>query len=780
MKLKTKLVAILLACGLIPLGTYGVVSYSKARESMSEITKHGSAGLTRATERNLEAQRDARKSQVEAYIGGLQNQIVSMSEDLMVIDLLKDLDHGFHEWKEAAQKDGSLAEARKQLATYYQGEFATEYAKQNSGKTPDTATYLSKLSDESALLQYHYVRANPNPLGQKHLLDRSPVENSYNKAHGEAHPILRKYLERFGLYDIFLMDADDGHVVYTCFKEVDFATCLGNGPTSTTGLAEVWRKANGLKDRSAVLVDFAPYQPSYEAPASFMAAPIYDGEEKIGVIAFQMPLDKISQMMAARSGLGETGETILVGSDYLPRSDSYLDKENRNVVNAFRNPDKGRIKTVATQAVHERGETGVVHMTDYRGKECVVAYTPVNVLGHRWCLNAKMDIEEALAAVAEMSTVSSASQASLACWAFGLFAAAGSVVATTAVWYASSLTRPIVKAAEFAKQIASGNLTATCETKASGECGQLIDAMNNMRSSLRDMIGKLTGNIGVLANSSTQISSTATQLAAGADTTTSESSAVTAAAEEMTASMTTVSSSTHQMTANVESVAAAIEEMTASISDVAQNAERAAGVACEAARLTEISNEKISLLGAAANEIGKVIEVIQDIAEQTNLLALNATIEAARAGEAGKGFAVVATEVKELAKQTSEATDDIARRVKAIQETTGEAVKAIGDIQSVIHNVSSVSSTIASAVAEQQQTTHEIARTVHETTSAVQSVSRGISESAVACREITKNMVRVDQAARETAQGAGHARLAGTELHQIAGELEGLVKQFAV
>ncbi len=457
-----------------------------------------------------------------------------------------------------------------------------------------------------------------------------------------------------------------------------------------------------------------------------------------------------------------------------------MDKVNRTVVNAFRNPDKARIKILATEAVHERGETGVGPMKDCRGVDAIVSYAPVDVLGHRWCLLAKMDAKEVMSEVDDMNQASDEAQASLNYWAIGLFFAAGSVVAGIAIAFAGSVTRPVVKAAEFAQQIASGNLTTNCEVKATGECGDLINSMNEMRSSLRDMIGKLTSNVTVLASSSTQISSTATQLASGADTTTNESSAVTAAAEEMSASMTSVSSSTHQMTANVESVAAAIEEMTASISDVAQNAERAAGVACEAARLTEVSNEKISLLGAAANEIGKVIEVIQDIAEQTNLLALNATIEAARAGEAGKGFAVVATEVKELAKQTSEATDDIARRVKAIQETTGEAVKAIGDIQSVIHNVSSVSSTIAAAVTEQQKTTHEIARTVHETTSAVQSVSRGISESAVACREITKNMVRVDQAARETATGAGLARSAGTELNVLAGELEGLVKQFAV
>ena len=158
-------------------------------------------------------------------------------------------------------------------------------------------------------------------------------------------------------------------------------------------------------------------------------------------------------------------------------------------------------------------------------------------------------------------------------------------------------------------------------------------------------------------------------------------------------------------------------------------------------------------LGAAADEIGKVIEVIQDIAEQTNLRALNATIEAARAGEAGKGFAVVATEVKELAKQTASATDDIRRRIEGIQNSTGESVRAIGEISEVIKNVNEVSRTIASAVEEQSITTREIAQNVAQTTTAAEAVSRGVAESASACQEVTRNISQVDQANRTCLAG---------------------------
>ncbi len=780
MKLKTKLVAVLLTCGLVPLVAAGVVNYQKSSSALTHVSAEGENALTKTNEAQLVALREVKKYQVLSYFNTLKNLIVSLAEDPTVVDGIQELDESAHSWLKDGVDQQKVEEMRRELAGFYRNEFAAEYRKQNNGKEFSADVSLSKVDELGVLMQRNFIAANPHPLGQKLKLDKLAVDCAYSKSHQELHPVFRNYLERFGLYDIFLIDPDDGHVFYTVFKELDFGTKMSDGPYANSGLADAWRKAGALPKGSSVMVDFKQYAPSYEAPASFLAAPLFDGDKRVGVIAFQIPLDQVTAVMNQREGLGDTGEAVLVGADYLPRSDSYLDKENRSVIAAFRNPEKALIKSEATLAAIERQESGIKVTADYRGQQAMIAYTPIDVLGHKWGLVTKVDVAEALAGATEMKADSDEARSSLTWWMLSLISAAGAVVSVTAVYFANSITRPIVKAAEFASQIASGNLSQSCDEKASGEAGALIEAMNNMRNNLRNMIGKLTSNVSTLSSSSTQLSSSATQLASGADETTGQSSAVTAAAEEMTASMTTVSSSTTQMTANVESVAAAIEEMTASITDVAHNAEKAAGVASEAARLTEVSNAKITQLGQAADEIGKVIEVIQDIAEQTNLLALNATIEAARAGEAGKGFAVVATEVKELAKQTSGATDDIARRVKAIQESTNEAVKAIGQIEGVIRNVSSVSSSIANAVSEQQKTTQEIARTVHETTTAVQSVSRGINESALACREISKNMVRVDKAAKETSTGAQLARSAGDGLHDIAGELEELVKQFAM
>ncbi|MBL9164832.1 MAG: hypothetical protein JNL18_19040 [Planctomycetaceae bacterium] len=311
-----------------------------------------------------------------------------------------------------------------------------------------------------------------------------------------------------------------------------------------------------------------------------------------------------------------------------------------------------------------------------------------------------------------------------------------------------------------------------------GTFAKIAEAVNSMSQNLRQVFGGLNSNAVQLASTSTQLSATATQLASGAEETNSQSATIAAAAEEMSTNMTNMAASTEQMTANVKAVSTAVEELTASISEIAKTAGQTSSIASTAAQLADSSNVTIGQLGTAADEIGKVIEVIQDIAEQTNLLALNATIEAARAGEAGKGFAVVATEVKELAKQTANATQDIRSRIEGIQASTGEAVRSIKEVGEAIQRVNSASTTIAAAVEEQSITTKEIASNVHQTATAASTVSTGVAESAAACAEITRNMAGVDQAAKQTSQGAAQTQVVGSELSHLSEQLRGMVAQF--
>jgi methyl-accepting chemotaxis protein len=261
-----------------------------------------------------------------------------------------------------------------------------------------------------------------------------------------------------------------------------------------------------------------------------------------------------------------------------------------------------------------------------------------------------------------------------------------------------------------------------------------------------------------------QISDNAQQLGAAAEEMSSVSSQMSATAEETSSQAGVVASAAEEVNSNVQTVAASAEELTASIKEVASNAGEAARVAMEAVATAETTNNTVGKLGESSLEIGKVIKVITSIAQQTNLLALNATIEAARAGEAGKGFAVVANEVKELAKQTARATEDISQKIETIQGDTQDAVQAISQISEIIGQINDIQGTIASAVEQQSATTGEIARNVNE--------------AAKGSAEIAENIAGVAQAAQNTSAGASDSQKASAELARMSAELQEIVSQF--
>jgi len=268
-------------------------------------------------------------------------------------------------------------------------------------------------------------------------------------------------------------------------------------------------------------------------------------------------------------------------------------------------------------------------------------------------------------------------------------------------------------------------------------------------AALKVTIAAVNHNAQALASSSEELTAVSQQMSSNSEETATQSNVVAAASE--------------QVSKNVATVATSAEEMSASAKEIAKNATEAAKVATEAVKVAFETNKTVAKLGDSSIEIGKVIKVITSIAQQTNLLALNATIEAARAGEAGKGFAVVANEVKELAKQTATATEDISGKIEAIQTDTKAAVTAIDQIGKIINQISDIQNTIASAVEEQTATTNEIARNA--------------TEAAQGSTEISKNIANVSLAAKNTTQGANDTLTAATELAKLAADLKRVVEQ---
>ncbi len=299
---------------------------------------------------------------------------------------------------------------------------------------------------------------------------------------------------------------------------------------------------------------------------------------------------------------------------------------------------------------------------------------------------------------------------------------------------------------------ANGDLTQKITVSGQDAIGQMGEGLARFFDDLRESISAIGQNAQALSSASEELTATSQQMSANAEETSAQANVVSAGAE--------------QVNKNLQTVATGTEEMGASIREIAKNAHESAKAATGAVKVAEDATQIVSKLGDSSTEIGQVIKVITSIAQQTNLLALNATIEAARAGEAGKGFAVVANEVKELAKQTAKATEDISRKIEAIQTDTKSAVGAIGQISGVIRQVNDISNTIATAVEEQNATTNEMARNV--------------GEAAKGSGEITSNISGVAGAAQSTTHGANDSLKAAQSLAQMATELRSLVEQFRI
>ncbi len=351
------------------------------------------------------------------------------------------------------------------------------------------------------------------------------------------------------------------------------------------------------------------------------------------------------------------------------------------------------------------------------------------------------------------------------------------------IYFASKgITGPLNKAVAGLKDIAEGegDLTMRLEATSKDETGEMAIWFNTFIEKLQGIIKQIAENSTSVGASSTQLSQISEELLSSADDTSHRSANVATASEEMSANLSSVAAAMEQSSTNTDMVATAAEEMSATINEIAENAEKARSVSTEAVGKAESASGKMNALADAANKIGKVTETITEISEQTNLLALNATIEAARAGEAGKGFAVVANEIKELAKQTADATLDIKTLIEDVQINTSSAGDEISQVAGVIAGVNEIVSTIATAVEEQTAATREIANNIAQASQGIQEVNENVSQSSTVSTEISQDIAGVSEAARNISEKSNQVQGSSQELLERANELNKIVGSFKV
>jgi len=693
--LGNRLLLALLAVSLIPLALTGIAMYNSSADAIR----------TQAFNQ-LETVRTITAKAVERYFESQHNQLRVAAADRMTSDALRQFRSAFAEAATARDEKATTA-FRRDLEGFYTGDFAAEFRARRKEEI-DARPFADALDDNAAVLQDVYIRRNPNPIGSKHLLDAADDDSAYTKAHALFHPIFRAMLERYGLADVFLVDASTGHVVYSVFKEIDFAAPLRSGPLAASSLAKACQEAAAAGRRDAVAFgQFARYAPSFMAPASFIAAPVYDGRDLVGVIAFQLSIDRADAIIGETTGMGQTGETYAVGPDRMFRSNSRFTAA-LGVESTIIDP-KIKVDTLPVKSAIDEDKAGTALTTDYRGSPVLSSWTPVTIhrgdaAGNgavRWALVSEIDEAEVFGPIKRLRG-----------FAQGIFGLTALGVLGVSMAIARRLTH------EARRQAA--------------------------------LVSGIVDNTHALASSSEELTSVSQQMSAAAEETTAQANLVSAAAE--------------QVSGNARIVSGSIENLVTSIHDIAKNAQSAAATARQAVEMAGTTSSTMNALGHSSTEIGKVVKVITSIAEQTNLLALNATIEAARAGEAGKGFAVVANEVKELARETARATEEIGGKIEAMQGDTRRAVAEIAEIGSVIEQIDDLQTKIAAAVEEQSVTTSEI--------------SRNIAEATTGSTEIAENIVQVAQAAQSTAEGASNTQLSSQELSRMAQALQRLVDEY--
>ncbi len=779
--MKKQLIRILLIFGLLPaiLLTLMLVWVSSQQAELvfqHEITT------------KLISQREEKKSQVETYIAGLKSQVKTFSNNIMVIEAVTEFKESFKTYR-GDSFVYSDDKQKKSVKAYYTQQFQPRYQSRNNGQSFDVNRIISQLDDDSIALQYSFISNNPEALGEKDALMGVNNNTRYNQQHRKYHPHFRDYLQEFGFYDIFLIDADSGDIVYSVLKELDYSTSLIDGPYSNSGIGQAFKQANAADQRDAVaLIDFASYAPSYEDPAAFIASPIYDGAKKVGILIFQMPVDRLNKIMTydykwADAGLGNSGETYLVGYDTAMRSmgrfliddkPAYLEALRQSGVSAdliktIANKETTiglqKIDTIGSRAALS-GQTGSGIMKDYRGESVLSAYTPINVDGLNWAIISEINQKEAFFPVTGMVKA-------ILIWSLSVLAIIALLTVFISIKYASIFVGPIgyvVGSLKYiAKDIAAGNVDLTQPLQPPGN----NELANSLAKSINVVLGQFADVLRVFTDSTNSIVTASQQVRALSEQSSESMMAQKIETDQVATAITELSSSSEEVsrTAKLGADAAksADDDTTTALNTVNEATKTIQELATS---LTDASTVINSLESDSAN-IGSVLSVIEGIAEQTNLLALNAAIEAARAGEQGRGFAVVADEVRTLAGRTQDATLEIKGIIEQLQQRSKQAV-GVMDAGCNIASIGVDKSVLAGQALE------SISFKVSEIDNLNAMIVSAAYEQSTVSDEITQNVVQISSLTDNTTERSQQTSDSSEELMRLANSLKDIAMQFKV
>lgn len=479
--IKSKLVLILLLISLLSIGVIGYLGLRSHRAAVTEMIFNEMVALRRT-----------KAEEVDAYFHTMRNQVEVLSEDTMVSDAMIDFGKAFR----SLDSQPISSEMNSGLENYYTSQFFPKLF----ANLPGQAEYsLYRPANPAALyLQYHYIAATPyGNEAEKMLLDRAKDGSEYSAVHADYHPRLRNIVQKLGFYDLMLVNIDSGDVVYTVAKETDFGSNIITGPNRKSNAARAFELARANPERGAVqLVDFELYRPGYGIPSAFWSVPLYNGSHLIGVMLVQISLKEVNKIMTynqnwSRTGLGKTGESYLIGQDFLLRSDSrFLVEDPTSYLAQLRDsgvPERtiGMIEKLNTSTLFQKlnsfaaqestlGHEGTILATDYRGVPAISSYQPVTLETLQWGLVTKIDQNEAFAPIYAFENALLISTVLMM-----VLCAFGSML------IANRFLHPINLIVQAARQVRNGQIEAEIPVQSKDELGELANSFNSLVQDIR-------------------------------------------------------------------------------------------------------------------------------------------------------------------------------------------------------------------------------------------------------------------------------------------------------
>jgi class 3 adenylate cyclase len=480
LSIKSRLLIMLLSVSAISIALVASLTYSRSYDALREsVFSH------------LTSVRAAKADQIEQYIESIRDEAHVLGSAAGVGMAALEFSRAYKELEDVELEPEQLLE----LENYYREDFLPKLNAMVEG-TPEFGSLFPE-SNAARYLQYHYIANNPYPTGDKQQLDKADDDSAYTRIHAKQHPVLRRIVNGFGYYDFFLIDIETGVIVYSTAKEIDFGRNLIAGPHAYGNLAELFRKVQRMPDRGGVhFIDFAHYRPSHGAPAAFVAVPIFSGAKPVAVIAVQVSTTELDRVMTGggqweRDGLGQTGETILIGPDYTMRSASrFLIEDPEMYAASLRvaaTPEaeiqrmlsngspilEQEVRTVAAEQAL-RGQSGTGVITDYRGVEILGSWAPLRLQELDWAIVGKIDLSEAYAPIYDLAKETLIQTVIIM-----------AVITIVVMLLANSFVRPVNDLISRVRRAGSGDVDVQFDGESNDEIGDLSRSFSELVDSVR-------------------------------------------------------------------------------------------------------------------------------------------------------------------------------------------------------------------------------------------------------------------------------------------------------